>query len=166
MAELRGHVLVSEVAMNVSLQDVVDAMEMSGDESASYLNVKTGEIMLVTDELADLVEDEDLDEQDLPDWQREALPKIREVLESDDFMALPGKVDIHEWAIMERFSTSQTNAVLRDELMDAIHGAGAFRRFGSAIRRLGIEDSWFAFRLSALEEIAKDWLTEHNVQFR
>jgi hypothetical protein len=141
-------------------------MEMSGDESTSYLNLKTGEIVTVTDEEVDLAEDEDLDEQDLPEWQREFIPKVREVLESDDFAVLPGKDEIHEWAIMERFSISQPIDALRNELMGAIHGAGAFGRFRSAIRRLGIEDNWLTFRQSTIEEIAKDWLKGNDVTFR
>ncbi len=135
-------------------------------EWTSYLNRKTVEIVTVTDEGRHLAEDEDLDEQDLPEWQRENLPKVREALESSDFVALPDKFDIHEWAIMERFSSSQACAAWRDELLDAIHGRGAFRSFRSAIRRLGIEDDWFRFRQSEFEAIAKDWLKAHDVSFR
>jgi hypothetical protein len=60
---------------------------------------------------------------------------------------------------MERFSNSQVRATSRDELLDAIHGAGAFRRFRSAIRRLGIEDDWFRFRQSEFEEIERNGVT-------
>jgi hypothetical protein len=150
----------------VSLKDVVDAMDLPNSEWTSYLNPKTGEIVTVTDEDRRLVEDEDLDEQELPEWQRESLPKVREALESGEFLALPDKFDIHEWTIMERFSRSQTSGVRRDELLDAIHGSGAFRSFRSAIRRLGIEDDWFRSRQSAFEEIAMDWLKAHDVSFR
>jgi len=151
--------------MKVSLQDVLDAMELSSDESTSYINVKTGEIEMLTDEEVDLVEDEDLDEEALAEWLRERLPTVREVLDSDDFLPLPGKFEIHEWKIMERFSISQTNDSVRHELLDAIRGAGAFRNFRGAIRRHGIEDNWFTFRRSALEEIAKEWLTAQDLPF-
>lgn len=154
------------MAVVVSLKDVVDAMDLPNNEWISYLNPKTGEIVTVTDEDRHMVEDEDLDEEDLPDWQRENLPKVRQALESGDFVALPDKFEIHEWGIMERFCISQASAARSDELVDAIHGAGAFRSFRSAIRRLGIEDDWFRFRQSALEEIAKDWLKAHDVSFR
>jgi hypothetical protein len=70
----------------------------------------------------------------------------RTVLESGDCLALPDKFEIHEWALMERFSISEAREDRRDELLDAIHGAGAFRSFRSTIRRLGIEDEWFAFQ--------------------
>ena len=84
------------MAARVKLQDVVDAMELPDDGWTSYLNVKTGEIVTVSEEDDRLVEDETLDEQELPAWQRESLPKLREALESDDFVALPGTFEIHE----------------------------------------------------------------------
>jgi len=154
------------MAVVVSLKDVVDAMDVPNNEWISYLNLKTGEIVTVTDEDRHLVEDEDLDEADLPEWQRESLPKMREALEAADFVALPDKFEIHEWAIMDRFASSQADQARREELLDAIRGRGAFRSFRSAIRRLGIEDDWFHFRQLAFEEIAKGWLTAHDISFR
>ena len=150
----------------ISLKDVVDAMDLPNSDWISYLNPKTGDIVTVTDEDRQLVEDEDLDEANLPEWQRESLPRVRAALESDDFLALPDKFEIHEWAIMERFANSQVRETRREELLDAIHGAGAFRSFRSAVRRLRIEDEWFKFRQSAFEGIALGWLEAHGISFR
>jgi hypothetical protein len=147
----------------VSLKDVVDAMDLPNSDWTSYLNPKTGEIVTVTDEDRGLVEDEDLDEATLPEWQRESLPRVRAALESGDFLSLPDKFEIHEWAIMERFSSSQVREARRDELLDAIHGSGAFRSFRSVVRRLRM---WFSFRQSAFEGIAIGWLQAHGISFR
>jgi hypothetical protein len=154
------------MAVVVSLKNVVDAIDLPSDEWASYLNPKTGEIVTVTEEDHYLVGDEDLDEQGLPAWQSESVTKTREALESGNFLALPDKFEIHEWAMMERFSSDQRSAARREELLDAIHGRGAFRSFRSAIRRLDIEDDWFRFRQLAFEEIAKDWLKAYDISFR
>jgi hypothetical protein len=150
----------------VSLTDVVDAMDLPNDDWNSYLNPKTGEIVTVTDEDRRLVEDEDLDEANLPEWQRESLPGVRAALESGDFLTLPDKFEIHEWAIMERFANSQVREARRDELLDAIHGSGAFRNFRSTVRRLRIEEEWFSFREAAFERIAVGWLEAHGISFR
>jgi hypothetical protein len=42
----------------------------------------------------------------LPDWQKEMIQKAREVAESDDYLTLPSKYDIHERHIMEEFCYS------------------------------------------------------------
>jgi hypothetical protein len=68
------------------------------------------------------------------------------------------------WALGR--ANGQARAARRDELLDAIHGAGAFRSFRNAIRRLGIEDDWFRFQQTAFEGIAKDWLDAHDTVFR
>jgi hypothetical protein len=113
----------------VSLRDVVDAMDLPNNDWTSCLNPRTGEIMTVTDEDRRLVEDEDLDEANLPDWQRESLSKVRAALESSDFLALPDKFEIHEWAILERFANSQVREARRDALLDAISRCGRVPEF-------------------------------------
>lgn len=67
---------------------------------------------------------------------------------------------------MEQFAQSHSNARQRDEMLDSLHGRGAFRMFRSAIRRLGIEEDWHRFRDSAFQEIAKDWLETHGIPYR
>ncbi len=153
------------MAVVVLLSEVVEAIEMLMEESEAYLDSETGEIVTVTEDDRMLVEgDGPLEE--LPAWQRESLPKIRDALESGRFLRPPTKFDVHEWDIMRRFSEAQENERTRRELTDAIHGSGAFRMFKSIIRRLGIEDAWYQFRQGALEEIARDWLDEHRLRYK
>jgi Uncharacterised protein family (UPF0158) len=152
------------MATIISLREVIEAMEITSDDCVSYLDQDTGEIITVTEEQRHLAEDESLE--DIPEWQREMLPKIRAALESDRFLELPDRFDIHEWSIMDEFSQAQDSERIRQELLDAIHGAGAFRTFRSAIRRLGLEQSWYQFREEALAEIARNWLQEHKLPYK
>jgi hypothetical protein len=153
------------MALPVSIRDVVDAIDLPNNDWRSYLNVDTGEVVTVTDEDRRLIED-GADPDDLPDWQRETLPRVREALESDRFLELPGSFEIHEWSIMEDFAAGLTNEDSRAELFDALRGRGAFRMFRSAIQRLGIEKDWYRHRDAAFERIAKDWLEAHDVPYR
>lgn len=152
------------MAARVRLRDVVEAMDLPNQDWESYLNRGTGEIVTITDEDRHLVEG-DADPDDLPDWQRKTLPKAREALESNQFLLLPGGFEIHEWSIMERFGQGRSDARQRDELLDSLHGRGAFRMFKAAIRRLGIEEDCYHFRDSALEEIAKGWLESNGIEY-
>ena len=152
------------MATRVKLREVIEAMDLPNQDWESYLNRDTGEIVTVTDEDRSLVED-DAEPEELPAWQAEALPKVREALESNRFLLLPGSFEIHEWSIMERFGQERGSAGQRDELLDSLHGRGAFRMFKSAVRRLGIEEEWYRFRDSAFEEIAKDWLESNGIEY-
>jgi len=152
------------MAVVISLSAVVEAIESATDESDSYLDPDTGEIVYVTEEMRDRVENNEIE--DAPPWMLEDLPRVREALESGRYLSLPTKFDVHDWAIMEEFSRGQENAKVRNELLDAIHGSGAFRMFKSAIRRLKIEDAWYRFRDEAVKQIAREWLEENNLQYR
>jgi hypothetical protein len=148
----------------LSLRDIVDAIDSQSHESEAYLDPETGEIILVTEDERILVEQSRSDE-DLPQWQRELIPKIRQALESDRFLALPDRFEVHEWAIMERFSQEQ-NERARKVLIGAIHGSGAFRHFRGAVERLGLLDDWYRYREEAIQQIARDWLEEHKLPYK
>jgi len=150
----------------VNLCDVATWMEMPSDEFTAYINRRTGELVTVSEEEKSLAEDgDDADWEDLPAWQQEGMPQVKDVLESDDYIALPGKFEIHEWSIMERFSESVENDQWSDELLTAIRGRGAFRYFKDTIHRLGIHQDWYDFRDEALKEIAREFLRENDIPF-
>jgi Uncharacterised protein family (UPF0158) len=92
--------------------------------------------------------------------------KVRAVLAGERCLQLPNHFEVHEWSIMDEFAQAQHSEGVRQELLEAIHGAGAFRMFRSTIRRLGLEKSWYRFREESLVEIARDWLEVHKLPYR
>jgi Uncharacterised protein family (UPF0158) len=153
------------MAAIVSLSDVIDQMELTTDEATAYINRKTGELITLTHEEVALAEDPE-EAAEAPQWQKDLLPKAREVLASEDYIPLPSKFEIHEWSIMERFAQSLTDVAVSDELDAALHGRGAFRRFKNAVHRLGIADEWYRFRDVALEEIAIEFLEANGIAYQ
>jgi hypothetical protein len=107
----------------VSLYDVVAEMDLPSDDWTAYLNRRTGELVTVTDEEQRIAE-ADQEPDDLPDWQMETLPKVREVLETEDFLPLPSKFEIHEYWIMERFCLGVEDVEARGELLQANREGG------------------------------------------
>ena len=150
------------MTVTVSLRRVVDELDALIDESAAYLNRETGELYSVRDEEAGMVDD-GVDPDGLPEWLSDEMPKIREVLESEDWLPLPTRFDIHEWAIMDGFARSVDDPDLRDELMTAIRGRGAFRCFKDAVYRRGIHEDWYRHKDAWLGRIVTDWLDEHGI---
>lgn len=147
----------------VSLQSVAEELVALDDDSTAYINRKTGELVTVSEEEARIVEEGGEDDEYIPDWQKEILPGIKAVLESADYVALPDKFEIHEYSIIERFCLSVSDAGLQDELLDAIRGRGAFRRFKDAIYDMGIQDDWYCFRDAVLKRIAADFLDREGI---
>ena len=150
---------------SVSLRAVLGEMDVMGDEMTAYINKKTGELFTVGDDEARIIEAGDEEEKYIPDWQKEMLPKVREVLEFGDFIPLPDKFEIHEYAIMKKFCLSLEDNDRRDELLNAISGRGAFRNFKGAIHRRGVQDEWYSYRSHALKRIAVDFLETEGIAF-
>lgn len=147
----------------VRLDDVVEAMERPQEWSA-YLNPDTGEIVSIPDADSGYAEDDDVDPDDLRDWERDIVVEAQRVRDSNVWLSLPDSFDIHEWQIMRDF-TDETDEPARRELLNAIHGPGAFRMFRATTERLGLRDKWFAYRDAAVRLIAKEWLTENGIAF-
>ncbi len=148
----------------VSLKAVVEVMDLPSDELHTYLNRRTGELVTIGEEEIDIIESgETID--DYPEWQQEAIRKTQEVLVSVEYLALPSKFDIHEYAIMERFCLSRDDLKLRDKLLHYVRRSGAFRRFKNAIHECGIVEDWYHFRGAVLEQIAIEWLESNHIPY-
>jgi hypothetical protein len=145
----------------VSIREVVDAFETASDEMSSYVSRATGQVLTVTHEDLRLAEEDPGPE--MPAWQREAVTEAKRILDSDEWLELPNKFDIHEWEIMDQFGRSLAADSERSAVADAIQGSGAFRKFKAIIRRLGIEDAWLAYKTLALETIAREWLAQNDL---
>jgi len=154
------------MALPVLLREVVDELDTTNDSTRAYINRKTGEVVPVNLDDASLVESAEPLDDDLPDWQREDLEEAERVLFSDDFIPLPSQFEIHEWSIMERFAQAQPDQEVREELLHAIHGRGAFRHFKGALNRRRLWDDRNQFRNAALEDIAIEFLESNGIPYR
>ena len=149
----------------VKLSEIIGEMELQHEESSLYLNKKTSEVVRVTDEEMRATEEEDSLEE-FPEWQREAIKVARDVLEnSENYVGLPSKYEIHEYRIMENFCNSIEDRRISETLWDAIKGRGAFRRFKDSIIRLGVEDRWYKFNEEAFKKIAIEWCEDNNIDY-
>ena len=149
----------------VKLNDIIDEMEIQSDAHSYYLNKKTGEIVMVTDEHFSIVEDEE-DISHYSDWEQEAIRVAIDVLESEkNYIPLPSQFDIHEYQIMEDFCLSLDDENLKDKMYRSLKGKGAFRRFKDNIFEYGIEQNWFQYRREAFKRIAINWCEENNIPY-
>lgn len=153
------------MAIEVKLSDVIEALDSTMDKHAYYLDKRSGEIILVTDDDIVTAENEELILES-PECQQESIADAREVLnDSENLLPLPDKFEIHQCRIMEEFCLALANRHVGSELHRLIKGSGAFRRFRNAIREREIEQDWYYFKRSALEQIAIEWLEKNGLPY-
>jgi Uncharacterised protein family (UPF0158) len=156
------------MAAEVKLDEIVDALEEANESISSYLDVETGQIHSIADEEFGLAEDPATVVEDLPAWRREAVNLARSIREQEGerYLALPDHFDIHEWAIMERFSETLQNPPIREDFRGGIHGEGAFRLFKRLLDEYNLWDAWNRFKQTELRQMAIEWCEENSITIR
>jgi hypothetical protein len=148
----------------VSLAALVDELEILGPEMHGFVNRRTGELYSATSELLGTAEESD-DDEGLLDWEVEIVHKLREILGSDDWLALPARNTPQDYWIMERFCLECCEGRVQEDLLAAISGRGAFGRFKDGLVRWDVRDEWHQFRRQALAEEAVGWLEAHEIAY-
>ena len=88
---------------SVKLEDVIEGMELQVEGTSVFLNLKTGEVVSVSEDDFRIAEEEESVD-DLPDWQQEDIKTAIDVLENfDDYEKLPTKFEVNEYKMMEDF---------------------------------------------------------------
>jgi hypothetical protein len=156
------------MAAEVELDLIIEALEMADDSISSYLDVETGKVHPIAEEEFDLAEDPQTAIEDLPNWQREAVTLARSIQKQENkrYMALPDKFDVHEWAMMDRFSMTLRDAQMRNDFHGGIRGAGAFRLFKHLLTEYDLWDAWNRFKQAELRQMAIEWCKENGVTYR
>jgi hypothetical protein len=148
----------------VKLDDVINGLDLQDDYVTAYLDRNTGAVVPIDENMVPFSGRDEPDE--LADWERELIEIPREYESgSKRYVKLPSKWDIHEWEIMRRFCDTVEDERVRELLLRAIHGRGAFRRFRNELDR-DLLDRWFDFKRSALREQAIAWCIANEIPFK
>ena len=135
--------------LNVDLDELCPALEDSSYEHDYYLDLKTGEILLISDYMDD-----------------QETEKLRDKIDEnpDRYGSIP-KADPHEgYEDMEDFIATVEDKHLAELLEVAIEGKGAFRRFKDVLARYPEErERWFRFKDDRMEQRALEWLDDIGV---
>jgi hypothetical protein len=154
------------VSIVVKLTELVGALDIQDSDIFHYLNVKTGEIVMVAREEMEVVKEE-ATIGEYPEWQQEAIREAQAIVEAEpgQYMALPTHYEVDEYMIMEKFCLSVADQEKSNELYSATKGSGAFRRFKEKIQQYGLAEAWYKYRGRAFEEIARSWCKEHHIDY-
>ena len=137
--------------MKINLQQVIDAIEEADDNWTGFYDSQTGETVWLGDTL---LTGESYEEQE-------------ELIETSEnrFFRFPTKFDIHEYSIMEDFVDDLPAGAIRNELMNAIRGRGAFRRFKDGIYYHGIKQQWYDYQADTYKRIAIRWCRDEGLEY-
>jgi hypothetical protein len=139
--------------VNITLDDVLESLELGSPGMTQYLNTETGGIAMISDYSDSFDENgESLDYDDLDKFQDEK------------YIALP-IVDSHEgYRDMEAFIETVKDSSLRNRLENALNQRRPFRRFKDVLMGSAEEERWFKFQTARNRERALEWLEENNLE--
>jgi len=137
--------------MRVYLREVLDALDAATDSTVFVFSKRRNRVLLFFEgSLADDIEDNITLEDALND--------------PDSYIPLPREYEIHEYQIMEEFVKSMEEEGAARELLHAMQGKGAFRRFKEKVSLLSLEDRWYNHREEAYEKIAVEWCVKNGIK--
>jgi hypothetical protein len=123
------------------------AFEHNAPETHSYLDLKTGQVVTIVDSRP---EDEE---------KRQLIRKTE-----GRFVHLDPASSREQYRWMERFVQSVADDALRERLILAIDGKGAFRRFKDVLLSYPVErDRWFTYRANLLHIYINGWLDAQDI---
>jgi len=128
--------------------DLETAFERNSPEMSSFLNIETGEVLMLVDGTPD-------------DESR----RSSALMHPETYTAIDPASSREQYRWMERFVASVEDETLRERLIIAIDGKGAFRRFKDVLLHYpGERERWFSYRADLLHSFINDWLVENGIE--
>jgi hypothetical protein len=131
----------------INWTDLETAFERNAPDTESFLDTRTGEVVTVTEGAIDYAE------------QR---AKIQ--VGGEAFVRIEPAASREQYKWMERFVVGVTDEPLRERLVIAIDGKGAFRRFKDVLLNYPTErERWFSYRSELLHWAMAKWLEKEQL---
>src|SRR5579872_6136847 len=133
--------------INVNWSDLEIAFERNSPDQESFLDLENGDLLAI-------IEGE-------PDA---AARRARVAANPNRFLRVDPASSREQYRWMERFVASVSEPALRERLLIAIDGKGAFRRFKDVLLAYPAErERWFSYRAELLHWHIHNWLGEHGI---
>jgi hypothetical protein len=132
----------------INWTDLETAFERNSPDTESFLDLRTGDVVTVQGGATDFAE------------QR---AKVQNG--GDQFLRVEPAASREQYKWMERFVAGVTDEALRERLIIAIDGKGAFRRFKDVLLNYPAErERWFSYRGDLLHWAMQKWLEKEKIQ--
>lgn len=138
--------------IKANLQDLIDAFGSCSFEQEYYLDIRTGEVILLIDEKL-TGEDES---------------EIREKIKAGynkRYFRFPDASSREGYQDMAAFTEELKDEDLKEKLQIALDGKGAFRRFKDVVLRYPEKrEEWFKFKDNRIKERLMEWMKENGLE--
>jgi hypothetical protein len=132
----------------VSLDDVVNALEEIDQDSWGWLDRRTGKLIVNRD------------------YESFGLQVDRETESDPRFCVdLPAQDELNEPDIVRAFCEHLPEGPAKRDLIKAIGGKAAFRKFKDAVLSHDLKDAWFDYRRAAFRRIAAEWCEANDIRY-
>src|SRR5688500_18973029 len=130
----------------IAWEALEDAFENNAPEVHSYLNLESGDVIRIVDGIAE--------------------PATHARIAADaGYLRIEPVSSREQYRWMERFIATVEEPDLRQKLVGAIDGKGAFRRFKDVLMGFPVDrERWFAFRSERLRIAIEAWLDAHGLK--
>jgi hypothetical protein len=135
------------IELAIHWDDLETAVERNAPDTESFLDLKTGQVISII-----------AGEPEAPSLKRKVASAI------DNFVRIDPASSREQYRWMERFVSSVSEEGLRQRLIIAIDGKGAFRRFKDVLVAYPAErERWFTYRADLLHWHIHNWLSDHGI---
>lgn len=171
--------------LKLNMGELEGAFESASWETAYHLDLETGRVLMITDEirwaLERVYEDapgggegeepiplvDALERSDLPEWMKEAVQEADQV-EADGgtrYIEVPRADSREGYRDMEYFIATVEDGSLQNRLWRALSGRGVFRSFKDVLYDYPRErERWFEFKDARVRQQVLDWLESQGIE--
>jgi hypothetical protein len=171
--------------LKLDIAELAFNMEDASDQNSYFLDLESGRILLLTDEikrqLDELLEEElddappdsetflesALEHSDLLDWEKEDVREAYAVENGlgDRYLEVPRADSSEAFRDMQEFVDTVHSQSLKNRLSRALQGQRPFRRFKDALSDSPQdEELWYRFQTDRLQQRAREWLAENGIE--
>ncbi|MYL50557.1 hypothetical protein GLV98_13750 [Halobacillus litoralis] len=151
--------------MPVKLNNIAGELEILMEEYMAFFDRETFAVVHFPPGMYDEVEMGEPYETRI-DWIEEDWKSAEMVVHNEErFVKLPSKWDINDYEIMEDYSYSIEDEQVRKQVLNAIRGRGAFRRFREHVEYHGLLNDWYKYKTDRYVEIAREWCEENDIPY-
>ncbi len=146
---------------SICFQAIFDELTAAVSSETLYLHKPSGQLQMVSESsVSGLC---DVDEKAIPEKEKAYIDRIRHILISDEWLALPGFVHAGDFAALKAFAASLPDDSRQQRQLRSLIKASFFHPIQDFLEEEELEDDWDLFRKRRFYHQLQDCLSRNGV---